>query len=266
MNSDKYINIYAHSKFETTGNTLVDSVNIILNRKLAGRIKVLQNDVKARKELNIVLVEVKTNIGGIPRNDITGSFTSIDKLNMYNACYQALVLPKFEENYSDGLSIILDLSTNSDFQIGGKFIHPTARGTNDTLWEDAIGMFSEIQNLFFNDRDSSGSLKNVTYNTGYFTAFAMNVPTYDRTPGQVARVGVKNLILFNTNRYDTTMAHEGLHGLGLYHTHKDSTGILTESNRKFTYDRRKTDNFLSYNTGNRKTIWLWQDKIIRKNI
>ncbi|MFK7002188.1 hypothetical protein V3I07_15015, partial [Flavobacterium oreochromis] len=99
--------------------------------------------------------------------------------------------------------------------------------------------------------------------------FVINDPVYDNAAGQIEDVSVKNLILFK-NRNNYTICHETLHGLGLYHTHKD--GVITEPNRKFVYKDARvdpthaTDNIMSYNGALRKSTWYWQWKIIRKNI
>ncbi|MFK7002086.1 hypothetical protein V3I07_14470, partial [Flavobacterium oreochromis] len=99
--------------------------------------------------------------------------------------------------------------------------------------------------------------------------FVINDPVYDNAAGQIEDVSVKNLILFK-NRNNYTICHETLHGLGLYHTHRD--GTIKESNRKFVYKDARvdpthaTDNIMSYNGSLRKSTWKWQWNIIRKNL
>lgn len=67
------------------------------------------------------------------------------------------------------------------------------------------------------------------------------------------------------------MSHEALHGLNLYHTHRDSTP-LDHKNIKYIYPHANanpanaTDNIMSYNGIKRKSSWIWQWKIIKNNI
>jgi len=246
LDSDKEIKIYAYPK---------NSTQPLVDRKLAGKIIVLQNDSRIRKEEKFVLVKVFTDILG--NGNITdGDFTLIDKQNFYYYCYQSLIIPILENSPNT-----LDLSDNVDFKSGGKYIDRLNR-----LNEDEPGMFADVKKLFLEDKDAAGNLKNAKYTTGYFTAFAMDVTTYDATPGQIQDIGIRNLILFTPGRYDTTMAHETFHGLGLYHTHRDAGTVISENNRKYIYQKETTTNIMSYNTGIRKSLWRWQMHITNSNI
>lgn len=73
---------------------------------------------------------------------------------------------------------------------------------------------------------------------------------------------------------DTALAHEILHGLGLYHTHKDADPI---PNPKIlcTFEKKATDNYISYRAIEsdgvlqglpKQTLWRWQWKIANPNI
>jgi len=103
--------------------------------------------------------------------------------------------------------------------------------------------------------------------------------------GHVQDIG-KQVVIIYKQRGSTTLPHKALHGLGLYHTHReeDSSGQPTVSidspDNKFVYRHadhllnltppenilKATDNFMSYNRSNRKITWNWQWKIIRENI
>ncbi|WP_282630813.1 zinc metalloprotease [Empedobacter sedimenti] len=281
LDRDKSINIYAYPKDSSTK----PLAQQLAERKLAGRITILKNNAEERKEIKFVLVNVKTNITDTPLRDSNGTFTTQDKINLYNSFHQALVLPKIEISPT-----VLDLSTNVDFQVRtiegvpqyGKFIYSPTDEANDrargrrsgtvgAIYEDRTDFFTTIKTLFFNERDVTGNLVNSRYQTMYFTAFAMEVKVYDGAFGQIERVGIKNLVLFNNTRKTTTMIHEGLHGLNLYHTHKDGNNVISEPNRKYTYANgnetpsNATDNIMSY-SDNRKSIWNWQRLILRRNI
>lgn len=237
--------------------------------KLAGEINVLKNSLIFRKEEKFVLVKVITDIDndGIPK---TGSFTVAEKNNLRNALYQSMIYSILEDGPD------LDLSNDIDYKITGpigaksygKFIYNNL-GLPDTnldggLYEDypAKGMFIDLKNKFLH---LPGNLKYLDY----FFVFSFDDPPYDTAVGQIQEIGVRNLILLPA-RNERTICHEGLHGLGLYHTHRD--GPITEKSIKHTFPNanllpinkdRATDNYLSYNGVNRKSTWKWQWEIVK---
>ncbi|MBL4746691.1 MAG: hypothetical protein JKY08_10030 [Flavobacteriaceae bacterium] len=122
----------------------------------------------------------------------------------------------------------------------------------------------------------------------YYTMFCFDENTYDSyfnalnpvtgsrssgaVPGQVQKINTENVFLFNsingTIRGNVTIAHEGLHGFGLPHTHKNGTPIK-DSDREYTFDKYETDNFMAYTKQAGKTkrsLWKWQWDIIKDNI
>ena len=94
-------------------------------------------------------------------------------------------------------------------------------------------------------------------------------------PGQVQDIAIKNVFLFNgpqgSTRTDKTIAHEGLHGLGLFHTHRNHTPIKNQ-NIKYIFPNgnvnitNSTDNIMSYGQENKKSTWKWQWDIVRNNV
>ncbi|MBD8083624.1 hypothetical protein [Chryseobacterium caseinilyticum] len=108
-----------------------------------------------------------------------------------------------------------------------------------------------------------------------------------RTRGAVEDIGIHCSVLFDINR-DTTLGHELLHGLGLYHTHLEKTKSpdgtiiynypIKDPLKKYTfyhphYDTlssefqkmKVTDNIMSYNP-KKQTTWQWQKKIVYKHL
>jgi hypothetical protein len=254
--------------------------------KLAGIIIVGRNDVSIRKEVKFVAVKVKTNINGIIS---IGSFSNIEIDNLKNALYQSLITGKIEQYVakdtsgniivdSNGSSIdYLDLTSDNNFKIRnvagvntfGQFIYKKVN-SNDTNIE---GNLAEDYN--YPNHDFHKYLKNIFLNNplnlkykndNYFTIFSFGEDGYDLAQGQIESVGMHNLVLFKT-RDNCTMNHEGLHGLGLQHTHRNDTPIK-EVERKYIYPeygaghiKDTTDNVLSYlPTG--ITTWYWQWKIM----
>ena len=70
----------------------------------------------------------------------------------------------------------------------------------------------------------------------------------------------QNVVLFG-NRLSTTLSHEALHGLGLFHTHFDEK-VIEEKEKKYVFIKDTTDNIMSY-ADSRKTTWYWQWEIVR---
>jgi type VI secretion system secreted protein VgrG len=276
------IRIYAYpKKYTGTGKDkkevkMTPSEEIIA-RRLAGKIVVGVNDATQRKEQKFVLVKIKTDVKKSTTGIIIGDFTPDEKTNLCNALYQALIVPVLEDSINE-----LDVSSNADFQTGGKYVD-----TSDNINEDAGGFFTDVKKLFLDDKDSAGILKNDKYKTDYFTVFSLAAQVYDGAKGQIHGekyvVGgktkmrfLKNLLLF-PNKDFCTMNHEGLHGMGLRHSHADSIPI-DEADAKYVYPNatnssiqpiadpiHSTDNVMCYRDV-AYTTWQWQWIIMRNNV
>lgn len=73
--------------------------------------------------------------------------------------------------------------------------------------------------------------------------------------------GAKAVVVFQNRDNYTTMIHEILHAVGLYHTF--------DNNAKHTFKLYGTDNIMDYTHHkgkNRFTTTCWQWKVLRKNI
>jgi hypothetical protein len=269
LTSDKEIKIYV---YPTNGKP----------RSLAGKIMVLKNDAAARKKQKFVLVGVTTNINGI--RNVTGGFSPSEQKYLQEGLYQSIILGSLE------MGPILDLSGDVKFQLitdahgnktYGDFIYRNTahnpQQTDGNIYEDHPNIFTYVQNLFLR--------LNPQYR-GYYTMFSFNENTYDSffdpstgsagaVPGQVQDIKLKNVFLFNgiqgATRGRDTIVHEGLHGLGLHHTHSDSTPI-SEPERKFVFANgnnfpaKSTDNIMSYGQKIKKSTWQWQWDIVRRNV
>ncbi len=229
---------------------------------LAGKIIVGANSKPHRRNAKFVLINVLTNINGVPN---LGTFNPTDRKYLTNALYQSLIYSQLEKGPD------FDLTKDNNFRIKksmfgkktyGQFIYKN-KGGGDTgrdggLFEDfpASGMFTYLRSEYL-------KIKGNEKYKDHYTAFSFKENTYDPTGGQVQGIGIHNVIIFN-NRKDTAFAHEVLHGMGLYHTHSDG-GKTVETDRKFIYNNRTTDNIMSY-SAERKSTWHWQWKILRKGL
>ena len=237
--------------------------------KLAGKLIILKNDRSTRKEKKIVLVKIETDIDKNGKNE-REDFSLEEKTMLYNALHQALIIPIVEYT-------TLNLSSNSEFQIGGDFIADgKIQMTSPTIRER---VYNRLQELFFQ--------QNARYRDNYFTIFKFGVESNkDGLLGETQDIKTENVIIFTLPRgnEDYTLAHETLHGLGLYHTHREvkfakidgyETKLMMHdeviipydrSNKKYIYFYGSTTNIMSYGTLNKFTTWHWQWLIINPNL
>lgn len=268
LDRDRDINIYAYPKSVTIASRATLEPNID-QRKLAGKIRVLKNDNTARKEGKFALIRVRTNVTNIPITGLaTGSFSPTEKQNLYNTLHQALIIPTIEE-------MTLDLSNNTDFRLTGKHLsgldikYSYINGIGIEVKNPAL--YSDCQSALLNFKDASGVLVNTKYND-YFTIFKFGINSNKGSVlGAVDGIGIQNVIMFTlSGGDDCTLNHETLHGLGLYHTHRNSSPVQ-HSNIKYIYPNAlnnpidSTDNVMCYRNV-AYTTWQWQWKIINSNI
>ena len=97
-------------------------------------------------------------------------------------------------------------------------------------------------------------------NEDYFTIFSTLMTADNRdAAGRIQAINTRNAIMVQ-NRRNTTLPHEMLHGLGLYHTHYDR-----DTEARFLFRYRTTTNIMSYSTF-RLSLWHWQWHIINCEI
>jgi hypothetical protein len=234
--------------------------------RIAGIVKVCKNSRLAnRREQKIVMISVKTNItstaGGIKTGTIYGDEVAI----LSNSLYQCFVYARVTNPL--GTSILLDLSGDPKFQVGGHYINNGGiyRNITDDVALPEQGVFVYLNNKFH--AQTGNIYKN------YFTVFMFGVRANNPfTVGRVQDIGKKSVALFSTRSNNLTLSHETLHGLGLYHTHAD--GMITSLDQKYTYPNhndptllapnkpKATDNIMSYSGPIRKSTWKWQWKIM----
>jgi hypothetical protein len=184
--------------------------------------------------------------------------------------------------------VYLNLSADRRFRSGGKYVEREKLKTNFYTNQQRQIVKSEflkdVQEAFFNDRPEN----RVRY-AGYFTVFAFGVRKSDsggETAGEfelLNRVVIasatkffKNVALY-AGRGNNAFCHEALHGLGLYHTHReqkntingrevDTEPIIKDSKKKYVYKHKTTTNVMSYNQPRNYTTWHWHWLIINPNL
>lgn len=270
FDTDQSIKVYSYPK----GLLAKPIPQQTFERKIAGKIIVLANKntpkvdkmpaVGNRKTQKFVFVRIWTDMNRTGTT-LKGNFISDEIVNLQNCLYQALIQGEFTDKDSSGNDLFVDLQTNPNFQIGGKFYDS---GTIAFNTDYRINATDKIAHFFTEIRAAFLSMPgNAIYNNHY-TVFALGEKVYDNAAGQVEDIGTKNVILYKT-RNNRTLSHEGLHGLGLDHTHDDGQ---FKPSRKFIYPRgtvgavNATDNYMSYVGPARKSTWYWQWKIIKSKI
>ncbi len=231
--------------------------------KLAGIIIVGKNDLATRKDLKVVCIRVRTDITGTPIN--TGDFSIEEKINLKKALYQNFIFGLIEDYSQDITNTIdhnhlFDLTTDSNFKLGGLYIDLKTK----LIAQDNKDFFTYLRNTFLSRPN------NIKYRN-HFLIFSFGDDAYDGSTGQTQYVNAffRNVILFS-NKDKTTICHEALHGLGLYHTHqgveKGTSNLIPITNPqiKYVYSKGTTDNYMSYNRFITNT-WHWQWKIINLN-
>ncbi|WP_459926232.1 hypothetical protein [Flavobacterium covae] len=278
------ITVYAYPK----DSLLKSKAEQLILRKIAGRIVLEPNKnttgkkaVKNRKELKVVLVRVVVNING---TRTTGNFNAglaVNETTIFqNSLYQALIETKLITQLPDSMgtliNIELNLSTVSIFKL-----RRDSRGNPiDSTYIDNRGNIKPINALLVElKRRFHLQTSNKYLNDFIIFSFDERCPDISR-PGfvingfaETTMVGNKTIfkksaVLFNTRR-DSTLPHECMHGLGLFHTHAD--GTIYDSDQKFIFANggtdpiHSTDNIMSYRK-DRKSTLHWQWKILKKNI
>lgn len=287
------IRVFAYPK-ECAGKQMADQVRL---RSLAGKIKVGVNDEKAQKEMEFVLVCVKTEVNSV---EMLGEFPSEHLKLLCNTLHQMYLNPSFERYLKDEKgkviigdngkkeNIVLDLTQEAYSKQIEKYRernvlrkNPIPNNQEDprnmtiqryldenlanflrTTFLDTYPQYSSSFTIFSFAEDGGFGKKGLPG----FCELAADIKTGEFTHFK------KNVVLFK-NRLPTTLCHEILHGLGLPHTHLDvvenkngemETEIIKAKDKKYAFERGATDNIMSY-AKERKTTWNWQWKIVRED-
>lgn len=270
---DQDLNFYAYPKGKTSK----------ADRRLIGRIRLGANSAKVHKEIKTLLIPVKTNITNTSddKGEKTGKITNQSDEYLTRILNQAFITPKVEtycitDPATCASQDFLDLSTDPDFQTGGKHIdklYPKIR-RKEGFRRINNKLVPDLETKFFSIKDATGALINEKYRD-YFLIFIFGEDSnWNGLYGFSKDINEKSVVLFeinNTSPIIGVLSHEFLHGLGLYHTHKEPTTNLSEEqkrllkNKRYTHLNLATDNVMSYNT-RLTNVWHWQAKIVNPNI
>ena len=264
LGKDTPIEVYAFSKGK--------------NKKLVGKLIVLQNNEDVRREEKIALVEVKTDVRDrrILSFDEKGKFGIEEKEKLYYSLYQSLIIPIVIERF-------LNLSSNSMFKSGlGNISMISGRlKPNRFVYRAALeAFFNEEDNKVLNEKEwfvvfkfglegDPDTIESVALgraeDIGHRSAFMYIPPPKEKNEN--------NLIEDN---YFFVLSHEVLHGLWLVHTHRDEEKLFLGQVKnsyddfigdkyKIIFDRKTTTNIMSH-AKEVYSLWYWQWCIINPKI
>ena len=215
-------------------------IEALADDQFAGRLTVKANDKSHRFTSKIVIVKVWTDINGAGTPNKAMPVGREKELTKF--LNQALINPTFT---SKDLNLSSDAVFKKKFTKKGKMKNAGSDAFLDHLrkkFSDRYGSKKYIKHykLFFID-ENAGGLYGRSYGIG----------------------GAKRtVVIFRRGFSDSTLAHETLHAMGLYHSF-DNDG-------KFTFEEYKTDNIMDYSDIASPPLdvistWQWQWPIIQKN-
>ncbi|NEN23563.1 hypothetical protein G3O08_08625 [Cryomorpha ignava] len=215
-------------------------IEILADGQFAGKLIFKANDKAKRYTADFVMVKVWTDINATGTPNKAAPSGREDELKKY--LNQAFVNPS---HISKSLNLSNDSTFNTNYSSGGKIKNAGSDALLDHIikkFEDKYGAakYSKHYKLFFINEDAGG--------------------LYGRSYG----IGGANraVVVYKKGFADSTLAHETLHAMGLYHSF-DNDG-------KFTFEKNKTDNIMDYSDIAVPPLdvistWQWQWPLIRKN-
>jgi hypothetical protein len=208
----------------------------LVKRELAGKIIVGANKngtgqgaVKNVKKLNVVLVKVTTNILSAPlaKTGIFDNFgASGEKKDLLNGLYQALIQTTIIDSETSAAGVItnleLDVSANAQFK-------QQYNAAGAPIASSLVNEFGVIQavDALIPALKTLFHAQTANHYTNHFIAFALDEAS-GRVAGRVENINKKAVVLFNV-RNSKTLPHEGMHGLGLHHTHRNLNHVRIDT-------------------------------------
>lgn len=226
-------------------------------KALAGKILVTPN--KQRHKVDCVIVKVHTNINGTPiKSSPIGREIELKKF-----LRQAIVNPNFKNEIVIDCRFDIDPITKKRTNLRTLF-NASANVTNGKIPNgslDAIQDFlnSQIRAKYGNKYDDVYKFHFIFQDAG--TVSQPNTGLYGRAYGIPS--AAKSVVVYQFGFTDNTIAHEGLHAMGLHHPFHGG---------KHMFKRSTTDNIMDYSDLEATPkipviqLWHWQYAFIYPNV
>lgn len=202
--TDKYIEVFADEKF-------------------AGKLKIQANDRAHRRQVNIALVNVTTDLTGSGILNVAAPAGRQAELRKY--LKQAQITPNFT---TLALDLSADATFNTNFATAGGDI---ANGASDAIQDhlntalyaryDATQDYRRYYKIYFINEVSRLAGGSSLYGRSY------GIPSANRS-----------VVVYAIGFADSTLAHETFHAMGLHHTFSNTS--------KHTFQKNQTDNIMDY--------------------
>ncbi|MBV6881831.1 hypothetical protein NG800_018245 [Epilithonimonas ginsengisoli] len=232
--------------------------------EVAGRLKVWANHNPRRKKTKFLIIELKTNISGIPGSEIKGNSTGQKEL-FENYLRQALIEATVETE-------IVDMSGDIHFQPNGRYVAGGQIAAYYSSGSHTPAGFISLQEYVYSELKKILKSKKITetkYDNHYIAVYLPepggSVDASGNINGLNGYSSGKFVVLFPTKN-DQTAAHEFLHSFELPHSFTNSEA---DNKAEYTYEYAKTENIMDYShhiPQNRFNLWKWQWMIANNNV
>ncbi len=217
-------------------------IEVLADGMFAGKLQVLANDKAHRYQADIAIVHVWTDINSTGTPNIPVLAGREDELRKYLA--QCLSKPSIE-------TLSLNLSTDAIFNSNFSSAGVITNGASDAIQD-------HLNTALYAQYDSSKDYRNhykiyfISENAGGLYGRSYGIPS---TP--------RSVVVYAIGFNDSTLVHEVLHAMGLYHSF--------DNNGDFTFEENKTDNIMDYSDIATPPIpvistWQWQWKELWRNL
>lgn len=255
FDTEQEIRVYAYPK-GSNGKNKLEQENM---KELAGVIKVLPNSANHRKKVNILAVQLKTDVNDTNGNEIQrGKFYKDQIQRFHYMLNQAYIEPEIRLYKATDGSEYLDLTTNINFKSNTSYIDKNGsiirNSPNRTNYQKLLDMLisKEIKNddivIYFWGLIKPNSNGDTIPNSRRCFIFR-NENFKDKLP--------------NRSKYGDTVVHEALHSIGIDHTFWENDP--PNKYRKYYFQKISTCNTMDYST-ERNYLYKWQWDLIRQEI
>ncbi|MBL4745667.1 MAG: hypothetical protein JKY08_04805 [Flavobacteriaceae bacterium] len=223
-------------EFDTTQNIDVMATDNNDKKHLIGRLKIKANSKAHRSQKDIVFINVTTQLMKGYKNKGASNGGELELTKYLN---QALVEPVFDT------ATPLELDFSSDATFNKIYLS----GDNIALQDYLNDMVYRKYDLQMDYR-SHYKVYFINERNGYGIAYAIGG-------------SVRSAIVYKDGFSDSTVAHETLHSMGLYHSF--------DNDSEFIFEQDMTDNVMDYSDIGKYGIpvistWQWQWSILNKNL